>query len=372
MATDFGNLFVNEAIVHSIPRKVKKDLTAAKVGFSEAVCSLDRTVRIELELKVRDVLVSLGREVVVDAEFKSQLPDQVRSFLEGGQGLVEASKEIAELLLASQPTNSSDGLLLVASVTLDGRKGLLMVKLEPESGMQATAITTGSGLPTFDVTYFANLLFTEASRVYKLALFTTDGISEDTVEGWAADKQMAGKKLAKFFRETFLGCRLKNEPRQLTLRFHDAAVDWINSHVPDADTRISYHMAVLVELQSPTPVLDPDAFTKDRLQPEHRLSFAEYLRESEVPEQTFDKDTELVEAKLSKMRVAFDNGAFLIAPMEVLEDDGALTVEDFGDGRTRLILTGVMTETRSYGHGGPRSRAAQRGDTVPPATGPRA
>jgi hypothetical protein len=370
MTIDFGDLIVDEAIVHSIPRKMKADLTPVKVKFSEAVCSLSGTVRGELELKFKDVLVRLGREVVVDAEFKSQLPDQVRAFLEGERGLVEASKEIAELLLASQPANSSEGLLLVSSVRLDGHKGLLMVKLEPESGMQATAITTDGGLPTFNVAYFANLLFTEASRVYKIALFTADGLSEDSLEGWAADKQMAGKRLAKFFREAFLGCRLKNEPRQLTLRFHDAALDWINSQIPDADTRITYLMALLVELQSPTPVIDPDAFTRSRLQPGHRTSFANYLRDSEVPEQTFDKDTELVEAKLRKMRVAFDNGAFLVAPIEAM-DHGSITVEDLDDGRTRLTLTGVMTETRSYGQGRPRQRTSQHSDAVPATTDPR-
>jgi hypothetical protein len=369
MTIDFGDLVVDEAIVHSIPRKLKASLTPVKVKFSEAICSLDGTVRGELELKFRDVLVKLGREVVVDAEFKSQLPEQVRAFLQGERGLVEASKEIAELLLASQPTNSSEGLLLVSSVRLDGHRGLLMVKLEPESGMQATAITTEGGLPTFSVAYFANLLFTEASRVYKLALFTTDGLSEDSLEGWAADKQMAGKKLAKFFREAFLGCQLKNEPRQLTLRFHDAVADWINSQIPDADTRIAYLMALLVELQSPTPVIDPYAFTRSRVQPGHRTSLENYLRDSEVPEHVFDKDTELVEAKLRKMRVAFDNGTFLVAPIEAV-DHGSITVEDLDDGRTRLTVTGVMTETRSYGQGRPKRRTTQHSDTAPAAPNP--
>lgn len=363
MRTDFSNLVVNEAIVHSIPRKRKTDLAPAQIKFSEAACSLNGTVCGELEIKFSDVLVSLGREVVVDDEFKSQLPDQVRAFLEGDCGLVEASREIAELLLASQPMTSSDGLLLVASVTLDGHKSLLMVKLEPESGMQATEITTASGLRTFDVTYFANLLFTEASRVYKIALFSSAGMSEGGMEGWAADKQMTGKQLAKFFREAFLGCRLKNEPRQVTLRFHDAAVNWINT-LQNADTRISYLMAVLVELQSPTPVVDPDSFIKTRLQAPHRESFAQYMRDNEVPEQTFDKDTELVEPKLRKMRMAFDNGAFVIAPVEAMEGD-SIKVVGLDDGRTRLTLTGVMTETRSFGQGKAKARPAQHSDTTP-------
>ncbi|WP_049566356.1 nucleoid-associated protein [Streptomyces sp. SBT349] len=362
MRSDFGNLIVDEAIVHSIPKKTKTDLVPVRVQFSEAVCGLNSTVRSELEAKFSEVLISLGREVVVDAELKSALPDQVRAFLEGERHLVEASKEIAELLLASQPINSSDGLLLVALVRLDGSKSLLMVKLEQESGMQATEIVTDDGLRTFDVQYFANLMFTEASRVYKIALFSASGMSEDAMEGWAADKQMTGKNLAKFFREKFLGCQLKSEPRQLTLRFHDAALDWINSRVSDADTRITYLMAVLVELQSPTPVLDPDSFIRTRLQQPHRESFAEYLRDSDVPEQVFDKDTDLVEPKLRKMRMAFDNGAVLIAPLEALHGD-SIKIVDLDDGRARLTVTGVMTETRSHGQGKGRPHSGQQDDT---------
>ncbi|MFI8243440.1 nucleoid-associated protein [Streptomyces sp. NPDC085866] len=361
MRTDFANLIIEQAIVHSIPRKMKSDLVPAKVQLSEAVCSLTHTVRVELQLKLSDVLVNRGREVVVDPELKAVLPEQIRAYLEGRADLVDTSKEIAQLLHTSQPGSSSDGLLLVASAKLDGFKTLLMVKLERETGMQATEIVTEEGLRTFDVQYFANLLFTEASRVYKVALFSAAGLSEDAMEGWAADKQMTGKALAKFFREKFLGCQLKNEPREVTLRFHDAAVDWINSRFSDADTRITYLMALLVELQSPTPVLDPDAFIKTRLQPPHRDDFAEFLRENELPEQTFDKDLELVEPKLRKMRVEFDNGAFLVAPLEAVDNE-TVKVVDLEDGRMRLTVIGVMTSTRSFGQGKARRTGEQATD----------
>jgi hypothetical protein len=145
-------------------------------------------------------------------------------------------------------------------------------------------------------------------------------------------------------------------------------VEWINSRFSDADTRITYLMAVLVELQSPTPVLDPDVFIKTRLQRPHRESFAEFLRENEIPEQTFDKDTELVEPKLRKMRVEFDNGAFLVAPLEAM-DHGTIKVDALDDGRTSLSVTGIMTSTRSFGQGKARRplTTAQHSETATPA-----
>ncbi|QIK04711.1 nucleoid-associated protein [Streptomyces sp. ID38640] len=360
MRTDFGDLVIEQAIVHLVPRRRKTDPVESKIQLSETVCTLTHAVRTELQGKLRDVLASLGREVVEDPELKSELPDHVRDFLEERHDLVEVSQDLARLLQTSQSGVSPAGLLLVASATLEGQKAMLMVKLEQETGMQANQIVTENGLRTFDVQYFANLLFTETSRVYKVALFATSGASDEGLEGWAADKQMSGKTLAKFFQEKFLGCRLKDEPRQVTLHFHDAAVNWINTRFSDAETRIAYLMAVLVELQSPAATLDPVAFIKSRLQPQHRDDFADFLRESDVPDRTFDKDTELVDSKLKKLRVEFDNGAFLVAPLEALEGGSTITFEDLNDGRTTLTVTGTMTSSRSYATSGGRPRSTKQ------------
>lgn len=315
MRNDFGDLAIDEAIVHIVPRSRKTDPVEAKIQLSDTVCELTGKVRTELQGKLRDVMARLGREVVEDPEAKSKLPEYVQDFLEGRMDLVEASGEIAYLLRNSQSGVSPAGLLLVASARLDGRKALLMVKLEQETGMQANEIVTGDGRRTFSVEYFANLLFTEASRVYKVALFSAEGISEDGLEGWAADKQMTGKALAVFFLKKFLGCRHKDEPREVTRRFHDTAVEWINSRITDPDTRVNYLMAVLVELQSTAVTLDPAAFIRTHLKLPHREDFAAFLKERGLPVRaTFDKDTELIGTKLSKLRVEFTNGVFLVAP----------------------------------------------------------
>ncbi|MFD9051767.1 nucleoid-associated protein [Streptomyces zaomyceticus] len=351
--TDFGDLVVDQAIVHAVPQRAKNE-EPLPLDLSETFCRLNDDVRTALQGNLRDVFDRLGREVVEDPELKSPVPDAVRAFLGGDQDLVQVSGELAYALRDSQTGKSPAGLLLVAAARLDGQPALLMVKLEQETGMQANAIDV-DGLRTFDVQYFANLLFTEKSKVYKVALFAEEGVTEPGLHGWAADPQTSGKDVARFFLEKFLGCRHQNDPRELTRRFHDTAMDWINSRFTGSDVRVDYVMAVMVELQSSTPILDPQTFIRTHLQPPHQDSFAAYLAENDVPVRTFEKNTELIGNRLHKVRVDLSNGAFLVAPLEAVQD-GTVDVKDVGNGQTTVTVTGTLAKTSSGATAGRRPK----------------
>ncbi|WP_330235760.1 nucleoid-associated protein [Streptomyces sp. NBC_00566] len=361
--TDFGDFVVDQAIVHEVPQRAK-DEDPLPLKLSETVCRLDDEVRTALQSKLRDVLDRLGREVVEDPELKSPLPDAVRAFLSGEQNLVQVSGELAHALRDSQTGKSPAGLLLVAAARLDGQQALLMVKLEQETGMQANEIVA-DGLRTFDMQYFANLLFTEKSKVYKVALFSEEGATESRLQGWAADPQTSGKDVARFFLEKFLGCRHQNDPRVLTRRFHDTAMDWVNSRFASADVRVDYVMAVMVELQSTAPTLDPIAFIQTHLQEAHRDDFAAFLAENSVPIRPFDKNTDLIGNRMEKVRVDLSNGAFLVAPLEAVQD-GTVTVKDLGDGRTTVTVTATLDKASTGAAAGRRPKPANRPEDLFP------
>lgn len=330
-----------------------------EVQLSEAVCQLTDDVRTALQANFRGFLASLGREIVEEPEAKSALPDYVHEYLTHKRDLVDVSGDLAHLLWNSQTGNNPSGLLLVASARLAGERALLMVKLEQEAGMQAKE-TVIDGLRTFDMRYFADLLMTENNKVYKAALFSAAGITEAGLEGWAADKQLSGsnKAIATFFLQAFLGCRQKKDPRELTKGFHNAAVDWVDNHAV-ADRRIRYLMAVLVELQRASPTLDPTGFAADHLDLYDQDSFLEFLSGHNVPVRVFDKDTADIDNRLNQLRLGFDSGIFIVAPVETVRED--ITVEDHDDGTSTVTIDGVITSTRSYA-GGRRKKDARSAD----------
>ncbi|WP_328458080.1 nucleoid-associated protein [Streptomyces sp. NBC_00386] len=325
------------------------------IPLSQAPCSLNHDVRTALQARLRGVLAHSGREIVENPDSKSSLPDYVYAFLTGETNLVDVSVDMVHLLRSSQSGVNSAGLLFVADARLGDQKALLIVKLEQETGMRATE-TVVNGLRTFDVKYLADLLLTEKSKIHKVALFAEDGIGEERIEGWAADRQLSGK-MAVFFLERFLGCEQKSEPREVTRRFHDAAIEWINSYIADPDTRINYVMATLAELQSPTRFLNPITFAQQHLEVAHRDAFIEHLQASEVPCRTFDKDTDHLEARMRNMRVGFASGAFIVAPVgDAKGDDDLILLEDQGDGITSVTITGTVTTATAYAPPGGRRR----------------
>ncbi|GCD43740.1 nucleoid-associated protein [Streptomyces paromomycinus] len=357
MRTDFGDLVIDRAIVHVVPQRKRAD-PDEPIPLSEAPCNLNDAVRTALQARLRSVLAATGREVIEDPDSRSALPDRVHSFLSGEINLVDVSVELVHLLRNSQSGVNSAGLLLVAEAHLGHQLSLLIVKLEQETGMQATE-TFVDGLRTFDMKYLADLLFTEKSKIHKVALFPEDGIGDERIEGWAADRQLSGK-MAVFFLERFLGCRQKNEPREVTRRFHDVTTEWINSYIADPDIRINYVMATLAELQSPAPSLDPVEFAQRHLDLLHRDAFIEHLQQSELPCRTFDKDIHHLETRLNNMRVCFASGVFIVAPVDAIGDQQVLALEDQGDGTTSVTITGTVTTATAYAPPGGRRRSQSR------------
>ena len=362
MRTDFRDLVIDEAIVHVVPQRARDVQDQQDIQLSESICELTQAVHGELLEKSQVALEKQGRQVVEDPEVKSPLPDWVRDFLHQRQDLLAVSGQMARHLLDCQTTQSPAGFLMVASCRLDGKTALLLVKLEQETGVQVDTVIV-NGLRTVDMQFFSNLLFADKSRVYKVALFSTEGDHDQGLEGWAADKQGNGRKLAGYFRKDFLGTDHKNDPRDVTLQFHDKALQWVNTAVDDPRTRVDYTMAVMVELQSRSTSLSPSDFAEKHLYPNHRTSFVDYLKGQEIPVRIFDKNTEFVETKLQMVRMEFADGVFIVAPLQAINDEQtrSITVKPLDYDHTQVTVTGVLANTTSFANGARRNSKAHRG-----------
>ncbi|MEW2400331.1 nucleoid-associated protein [Streptomyces sp. NPDC046862] len=346
MSGEFAQLVVDEAIFHLVPQRKRSDPVPAELKLSEAVCQLGEDVRGKIQANFRGVLTKHGRPVVEELEVKrSTVPDRIYEYLAQQRDLVDVSIDLAELLFESQKGRSPAGLLLVAAARLGGKRALLIVKLEQEGGLRAEDVLV-EGKRTFDMSYFADLLMTEHNKIYKAALFCVDGVPEDgPIEGWAADKQLAGK-MAQFWLQAFLGCRQKEDPKRLTQKFHEAAVDWVDKRVDDPEKSVDYLMAVLVELRSNTVTLDPTAFAADHLDLYDQDSFLAYLASKDVPTTIFDKDIARVAPRLSELQIGFASGISIVAPVKRVRED--IKIDEHSDGTSTVTVKGKITSTRSH------------------------
>ncbi|MFY1668992.1 nucleoid-associated protein [Plantactinospora sp. WMMB334] len=341
MTNPLRSLEVREVVLHIVPQAGRGD----QLQLSDALCVLQEGVRGELQGRIRGQLSSIGRQVVEDPKSDSDVPEVVRNYLQDpAADLIPASKRLAELLRDVQKGNASAGMLMVAQCLVLDAPALLIVKFEQEKGLRAQP-KDDNGRTVFDMQFLNDLFLTNKSKVFKVGLFSLAEPATGTLAGWAADKQNSGGKVATYFLEAYLGCQHLEEPEELTRRFYDESLEWINKHVETPSRRSRYVIAVMAEMQSERDSIAVDRFAETHLDPvEDADRYEQFLRARGVP-RFFQKATAQVQSRLEQMQIGFSNGITVVFPISALED-GSVEIEELSDTQSQVTLTGETREAK--------------------------
>lgn len=334
-------LEVQQVVLHIVPQAGRGE----QLQLSDAVCVLQEGVRGELQGRIRGQLSSVGRQVAEDPKTTSDVPSVVRKYLQKpSKSLVPTSKRLAEILRDVQKGNASAGMLMVAQCLVFDRPALLIVKFEQEKGLRAEP-RVENGRTVFDMQFLNDLFLTNKSRVFKVGLFIlTDPPAEELV-GWAADKQNTGGKVATYFLDSYLGCQHLEDPEELTRRFYDESLIWINKHVDMPSRRSRYVIAVMAEMQSERDSVAVDQFAEAHFDPiDDADRYEQFLRSKGVP-RFFRKATARVQSRLEQMQISFSNGIVVVFPVSALED-GSVEIEELSETRSQVTLTGETREAK--------------------------
>jgi hypothetical protein len=353
---DFGLLGIDKVIVHAIPRMSKRDTDPAPLRLSEVVSPLDETVRTQLQSRLRGDLHSGSTDVVQDPESEGRVPKLIGDYLRGEEDFVRASRELAKELRECQNGSNPDGMLLVADCTFSQSRALLIVKLEHQDGVQASFLET-DGLKTFDVQTVRDLMYTSKSRVYKIGLFSQQGLTAHGISGVVADKQSSGGQAAQFFLK-YLGCQTRQDPSETTRQFYERATTWINTNLADLGKRADYTVALHAELKSQAAQINPRGFVRTHIDEGHRDDFLNCVCQEDVPRGGFPKDIERIEKVLSNIQFHFVSGISAVVPNSAL-DDGTASIESTETGRSRLIIEDEITQVKGKGASGRRPKQVE-------------
>ena len=206
---------------------------------------------------------------------------------------------------------SSPGLLVIASGTIDTGPCLPILKLQKQEGLNLERVGT-SGAETYSLEHLKRLMLTNDTRVFKVALFEEAGVSEpDDVHALVSDKQRFSspeKRMADFFLKTFLGCRLRDDPAQITSQYYVAAEKYINKKVSDPERRARYHRALLTDLVSQSGSVVPRTFAQQHLDEDDQQAFLGDLRADGLATTQFEKNIELIENRLREEEYVLQSG----------------------------------------------------------------
>lgn len=337
---DLGTFFVNQVIVHQIPKALKAEKAEVQPTLSQVPSTLTPRLRNYFRERINASLRHGQFAIERNPEYASPVPQGVVEFFTtNGDNLVAMSQTVAQHLFAVQTGTSSAGILAVIDGTLasgqNQGKCLAILKLEMDAALRIEE-TVIDGRATFNLEV-NEVTLNETANVFKAALFERNidlanlcGIASDNQR----DESAHGPEVASFFLK-FLGCRLASTPDRATKEYISRIDSFINDMISDPEKKLRYELAALADLDSQSTQLDPQAFARSHLDPEDRDTFVSLFRQDDGSVSLTTKDVGLIKARLTTAFVEFTNGLRLSGPRLAMQD--AVTI----DGDQTIIASTV-------------------------------
>lgn len=342
MNQDLGRLRVDAIIVHQVPFHLATGTSSDPI-LSDVESPITPDVQNFFRERIAGSLASAAYDVEFNAGSTSPVPRLVLSNLGAHPtGFVPMSQEMANHLYLCQNGSSPAGLLTVCQVTLEGRRGLAILKLEKEEGARILQTQVAGGL-TFSVQHLRELMLTDTTKVYKVGLFVRSGARPGLIEGLVCDKQKGySGGVAHFFLEQFLGCQLTELPQITTKRFYDAVETFINEDVGEPEVKAQTQIALLATMNGTQGTVSVRLFAQEHLGVQYRQLFMERMTRAHLPQTGFDKDLHLIRNHLRRIQMAFQSGVAILASPDSIGHQVKIT--DLPDGRTKVEVTDHMRQ----------------------------
>lgn len=323
---------VQHAVFHFVPVRRKGDSSTQPTLMSEET-PLDDDSKQLLEDRLRGALKSTQSfEVQFDNNRTPVVKDLVLAYLLANErsGFVSCSAELATYLFTIQKGNNSPGLFALLECALGERRALAIVKIEKQTGSQLQP-----GTRYYKMEVLRNLFFTEGTRVFKSALFVLENNQEVSILACDDQRSLSSEhELARFFLETYLGCKNIEAPRSVTKRFYYAAIRFIDEAVPEPPRKNALFDDVRSQLRRRSGTVSLREFAREYIPGPLQDRFVSFMQNESVPI-SFTKDNELISRQLYAKVLKTRSGIQVRVPND--DADALVTVEN-----RRIIVADIL------------------------------
>lgn len=338
---DLSLLTLKRLIVHELPMLGPGQRTPGTI--SNAQSPFPQRIRHFFEQRIRSALNDYGLKIRFRDPPESPVPAELTKILQGPSQFVPASANIASHLFGVHNGTHSSGLLCISSGVLDGKDAVAVIKLEHESGVRAQRQETNGQL-LFEIIVVDDLMLTDNTRVFKVALFVNDG---DGLYALACDTQRSRSQLlAGYFLGAFLGCELADRPDVLTKRFLDVAERFLNEKIGEPQARAAAQVGLLAELGNVSNSFSPRHFSTQHIPADLRPEFLNVLRNEGISAQTINKDLALVRSRILRVHFEIDGGLSVLAPPNTVGNQ--VRVSGLSNGQSKIEVMGRLKSVEGH------------------------
>ena len=296
---DISSLKIDHVIVHDIPKHSKNDASISP-DYSYETIYLENELREFFKRKIVESLSGIESfKVCYNNNGSSSMPSITKNLLDADkEGFINYSRDAGKELFDSQTGNNPSGILVIISGYVNDNKTIVILKLERDEGAR---LQKNAEKRTFIIQSVKDLMLTKKTKLYKAAIFLNRDGSGIDFDGYVTDSQKSryyNLGIANFFLETFLGCTLYLDSRKQTQEMFNLTSEYISKiENPEKKTRIS-----------------PEQFAIQCLEVEDQSKYNTFLTQNDADVRTaIIKDNELINNKLKRIKMEFDNGLSLYA-----------------------------------------------------------
>ena len=188
---DLGTFFVNQVIVHQIPKALKAEKAEIQPTLSQVPSTLTPRLKNYFRERINASLRHGQFAIERNPDYASPVPQGVVDFfVSSGDNLVPMSQGVAQHLFAVQTGTSSAGILAVIDGTFasgpNQGRCLAILKLEMDAALRIE-VAEIEGRATFHLE-LNEVTLNETANVFKAALFERNG-DLASLHGIASDNQ---------------------------------------------------------------------------------------------------------------------------------------------------------------------------------------
>lgn len=332
---DTSLLEINKIVIHDVPKHKMGD-TSIQPIFSENESEISDVLRLLFKEKISSALQkNTAFRINYDTKSNSSVPLFISKMMQNND-FIPLSKQITQHLYDVQKGNNSAGIVMIILATIKNYPVCVILKLERDKGAQLKLDTKTK---TFNATEIENLMLTEKSRMYKVALFVRQADFNVQFDGIVFDFQNninKTKDLSTFFIDDFLGCKPFQDPRSTTKRFYELTYSFIDT-VEDPISKTKYFTDLNSYLQKNQSTISPEEFAQDYFQnTQHKNDYKTFLTQKEFSFESFVKDIDLINTKIKKLSIDFANGISIIGTNGILDDRVKLTTLESGEHKAEI------------------------------------
>lgn len=336
MVIDSGTLRIMKLVVHSIPKHKKGDFSV-QPEYSENESDLADGMKVFFKAKINQSLDSSKQiRVIFDTEQESPVSLYVNSIIETkGNTLVEQSRLITKYMYEIQHGQNASGIVVVIYGEINDKSTCIIMKLEKDEGAQ---LKLDPITKSFNIDSVKDLMLTAKTKIYKVGLFINKTELKVDFNGSIADLQIdvkTKKEITTWFIEKFLGCKPIEDARVITKKFYSLTTTFIQT-IEDTLTQAKYIQDLNSYMQKNSSTLSAQEFADDYLTSDDKKSYILYLEDKKFKLSSFSKDNILVETKIKKITMTFENNITLIGNKGTL--DNQVKFEKQPDGITKVEM----------------------------------